>query len=469
MATKIDILHANLAYSLKCVVDPANDYSEALDEIQRPKFEQYITSLIDLINRNELLKAENKSPVTFYDGFDGLDMEILKSDTVIDKFEREFPAYPVKRGSVIKLICLIIEKIKIIHGNDDPISGSFARKLLIVYPNKLIIPKINFFFDIENNNVSQTITLLNSSVVQEGQLRENLFQELPINLDVLFHFLWAIERTFLFKTGQYYILKKTPAKPKSFNNVKSFIKLKLVSVGKQVHHPYHTSILPSLPPNLTMKMAENYQQFDDIINILSEYNARKDDILEKYLKLYHVVENFMFKYPVCKLYNSNASSVFTIRDFRNIYQKVETSEIQALTDFIKDVFDLDYTIAPVKKIKTHVFSEWGNFKNVNVLQMPNVFAILTKIGVSETISDPAKANAGAFFSYYAQMVYKTRNTIVHNKDTEHHFNISKLPPEVPLYIEKFLLPTLEQIIYKLIADKNPIVTYKKQVMKMWLD
>jgi hypothetical protein len=60
---------------------------------------------------------------------------------------------------------------------------------------------------------------------------------------------------------------------------------------------------------------------------------------------------------------------------------------------------------------------------------------------------------------FAVIVYKIRNSIVHNKDSEMHFESTNLPIGAKFILENFFIPNLEKIIYHLIINPNQIVWY----------
>jgi hypothetical protein len=95
-------------------------------------------------------------------------------------------------------------------------------------------------------------------------------------------------------------------------------------------------------PTRKINIGSNYQQFNETLTILSEYNHQKD-ILDKYIRLYHVMENFMFKYPLVIMERANAGMPFSIRDFQRMYNKVNVSEISALKEMIRAILKEDYT------------------------------------------------------------------------------------------------------------------------------
>jgi len=159
-----------------------------------------------------------------------------------------------------------------------------------------------------------------------------------ITINLLYHLLAKIKPDSDFEHNQY-ILIKLSENSTELNKVRSFIKLKSVSEGNKIPAPYPYAHPPKLPPNLNWNVNNEYQQFNEVIDILSEYNDQQKDILDKFLRMYHIIENFMYKYPICELEQKTGGKMFSIRDFRNMYSKVNKDELDSLKRFIRKVFD----------------------------------------------------------------------------------------------------------------------------------
>ena len=185
----------------------------------------------------------------------------------------------------------------------------------------------------------------------------------------------------------------------------------------------------------------------------------------KYLTLYHVFENFMFKLPIVWLETAQGGRMFSIRDFRRLYKEVETSELNALKRF----FSVAFGIEAVKGIhfRRRIEVRWRGLCRIG--EVPALEAVLAKLGI--------KGNSGFLkytefsgknsFSHFAQMVYAMRNVIVHNTETEWHLHYATLDDATCRLLEGFLMPSLEEICFALVGVKNPHVWYSNKNLALY--
>lgn len=281
------------------------------------------------------------------------------------------------------------------------------------------------------------------------------------SIDLLYHLLAKIKPDSDFEHNQYILIK--PENSTELNKVRSFIKLKKVSLGEKIHVPHPYTNLPELPPNLNWNVDKEYQQFNEVIDILSEYNDQQKDILDKFLRMYHIIENFMYKYPICELEQKTGGKMFSIRDFRNLYSKVNKDELDSLKRFIRKVFD-EVNYDTTNKFKNKIVSEWNSFINHHTTNHADINTLFTQLGMIQTCNN---ISSQEFVGFYSKLIYQFRCSIVHNKETEFHFTHSNMPPMVLLILEEFLLQSLEKIVFKLIVEKNNLISYTHPVLKLW--
>ena len=65
------------------------------------------------------------------------------------------------------------------------------------------------------------------------------------------------------------------------------------------------------------------------------------------------------------------------------------------------------------------------------------------------------------------MVYKIRNAIVHNKETEFHLSYYSPHPGVPVLLKEFLFPCLEEMCFALIAAESKLIWYPASSMELF--
>jgi len=117
------------------------------------------------------------------------------------------------------------------------------------------------------------------------------------------------------------------------------VRLVVLMTGRPVHSARRYANAPCVLDLDVARPGTLYQQWSDVLDVLSEYNSR-DEVLLKYLTIYHVIENFMFKLPIVGLERQQIGRMFSIREFRRLYQKVEMAELDALKQLFGVVFQM---------------------------------------------------------------------------------------------------------------------------------
>jgi hypothetical protein len=274
----------------------------------------------------------------------------------------------------------------------------------------------------------------------------------------IFHFLAALQALDQLPPSHAILLKKTTA-PIDTNAVESFARILILMSGKPVHSARRYANTPKILNPDAICAGHAYHQWNDVFHVLSEYNSR-DEILLKYLTIYHVIENFMFKLPIVELEQKKSGSMFSIRDFRRLYDRVDMKEMDALKDLFTAVFLIQASTS--KTFGQHIISRWTAL--VSGTTQANIDKALDTLGVNFKFNDfKAQAAAGCF----TRLVYVIRNAIVHNKETEFHLTYASLDANVCYLIESFLLPSLEEISYAVIGSPNTQLWYKNRELLLY--
>ncbi|WP_447786423.1 hypothetical protein [Pseudomonas germanica] len=242
-------------------------------------------------------------------------------------------------------------------------------------------------------------------------------------------------------------------------NVLSLLKLHMVSGGVKINKSITYTVPPSNSSLVKYDPALSYSQFGDVISILGEYVERRD-ALSKYLSIYHVIENFMFKSQIVKLERANPGVMFSIRDFKRLYKSVDIDEQKAIDQLVKAVFDLPYSGGI---FGADALAKWETFLITNVVDKPDIDAFLAKL-ISP--SQPYKPEAN-FRSYFSKLLYQIRCSIVHNKETEFHISTETYSKGCALVLEQYFLPVLEEFVFLSMAEDNPIVWYSQDKISLW--
>ncbi|MDT4866005.1 hypothetical protein FQZ97_1008370 [compost metagenome] len=192
---------------------------------------------------------------------------------------------------------------------------------------------------------------------------------------------------------------------------------------------------------------------------MGEYVDRKD-VLSKYLSIYHVIENFMFKHPIVKLERARNGAMFSIREFKSLYKAVETNELDAVKSLMKASFPLPFNGST---IGNEVYSLWQAFLNQHTTELVDIDEFLSKLDTSRS----SITDINSFRSFFSTVLYRIRCSIVHNKETEYHISSENYTNGCRLILENFYLPTMEELIFLLLAKENDVVWYKSDAIALW--
>lgn len=273
----------------------------------------------------------------------------------------------------------------------------------------------------------------------------------------LFHFMATLHNTDTFPLSPTILVKKVTPQLES-SAINAFARLVVLATGRPVHSARKYTNTPSILIPDEIRPGEPYQQWGEVLNVLSEYNGR-DEILIKFLTIYHAIENFMFKRPIVELERQRNGGMFSIRDFRRLYDGVELSEAEALKKLFKCVFEMQ--ALPRITFKKHLVRRWQG-----LMTRAEINVALKLIGLDFDFNSFKDDQA---LSCFCKLVYAVRNTIVHNKETEFHLTYASLDtnPGLCTLIEKFLLPSLEEICFSLIGKPNDEFWYQNKEIQLY--
>lgn len=250
-------------------------------------------------------------------------------------------------------------------------------------------------------------------------------------------------------------------------NIMAFLELKKVTLGEKIHYCHEIVRTPSVLPSCVLRINNDYQQFKDVVYILSEYNDKKD-ILDKYVRIYQVIENFTFRRQVCEIVN-RSTRMFSIREFMYKTKSVQIKEEKATIELFKSMLKLEYTSGCT--FKKYAYTKFQGFigrggPNVDALE-----GIIQKMGIindtQNNIFTYVKVEEKNIDVLLAQIVYQLRCSIVHNKETEYHISHNNLKEPIVFFLNNFLFEILEEIIFFLIINKNQLISYDKKSINLY--
>lgn len=269
---------------------------------------------------------------------------------------------------------------------------------------------------------------------------------------LLIGFIDALDKATDLEYNKRYILVRKDAQINK--SIESAFRLQAVVHGLAIHVPRKSNIPPSLCAVNHISPLDPYQQFDETITILSEFNSR-EELLNKFLSLYHIVESFMYKLPIINLGENNNGNKFSIRDFRRLYKKVEKSEEEAIKEIFKKYWDFKIDGEMFNKIvlvKLQSLRFISNFNTVDLDIFLQKLGLFTDNGYVQLTNSTASAN-------YAKLIYKVRCAIVHNSETEMHISHFTLSETIAHLIDEVLMKPLEMLILNIVAEKSSGIWY----------
>ena len=294
--------------------------------------------------------------------------------------------------------------------------------------------------------------------------RSQEFERAVVSPDLLFHLLSAIclldavpERHLALTKLQEPIVESAA--------VDAFARLMILTSGSPINKPNRYLADVSILDVNSIKVGPSYQQWNELLQVISDYNSASD-LLVKYLMLYHVVENFMFKLPIVELERQYDGRMFSIRNFRQLYKRVEVDEKQALKRLFKKTLEIE--AHPGTSFQQHIVGRWQTL-SANVPEA-EIEAALGELGI---IKGQQPLPFGDFDdnpnapSYFSQMIYALRCAIVHNKETELHLTHNSLNRAYLTILSDFLIPSLEELCFALIGSPNDQVWYQHKEMTLY--
>lgn len=199
----------------------------------------------------------------------------------------------------------------------------------------------------------------------------------------------------------------------------------------------YTDTQPFIP---TFTKGNKYSQFFEIFDVANEINHSKD-IVSRFLKVYHILEYLSYRVRLVKIEQKARERVTFIREVSSLHNANEE-------DFLKkcfaNVFELDIATIRGKLNLTPQLKEF----------------IETKFDIPQTEMHLP--------NFIPKLIYRIRNSIVHNKESEFHITISN-PKEYSKMVNMMhrIITILEEVIYKRINEPKSTINYGSPVIELY--
>jgi hypothetical protein len=436
-------LYTRLINSIAHICDDTSDieiYNSTLSSEDQSKYDILIDDFLD--EQKILLSCRRRRKV--YENYSEL-------HSLANDFQTFFPDFPGLNIAELIFIITISQKLASLSTEipQEEVSKHFSLfEASLQFPSKAFVSNIS--------------TLKDNLIWVNPTCKDSLNSLLAFETDIeLWYVLLTIVDKIDFNSGNEIVVCRSDCVSEGGNNanVISLLKLHIMSSNKQISQlntysePPRNSSIDNFCPK------RGYSQFDEVIKILGEY-VNREDALSKYLSLYHVVENFMYRKPIVELERSNQGAMFSIRDFRRLYVTTEEKESPAIKKLIKSSFPLN--IAGLQ-FDEFAHRHWRAFLTNQSGILDEVEHFFKKL----SLNLHRDSNRQTFLDILHSVVYKTRCSIVHNKETEHHISSENYGEGCKAVIEELLLPLMEELVFLLLAKENDFTWYESDSIKLW--
>lgn len=214
------------------------------------------------------------------------------------------------------------------------------------------------------------------------------------------------------------------------------------------------SILFPLRAGMTYQPNAKYDQFFDVYDVLNEVKYAPD-LLTEFVKVYQVLELLAYRNKFQGLIESHIHNKYPIvRQIESLTDSFKQNELKEFENFFKDILD-EFE----KKLDPKVGDDY-----------PEVPSYLSDcVGYIDSLYNIKLAGGRPLYTnrQVADIIYKIRCSIVHNKETEFHFtynNVEEYHKLVPLIrkLNELLLVEIMDIINngdKLVYEKKNLTLY----------
>lgn len=200
----------------------------------------------------------------------------------------------------------------------------------------------------------------------------------------------------------------------------------------------------------TFSSAIQYQQYFEVFDIINELN-HSNETITRFLKLYHILEYLVYRAELVKLEVKARVNRTFIREIHGFTGKGQSDkEYEVFKRSFKDIF------------KTELAA--GAFQ-LNPLTPEEGSFLKTYWGVNITGTNQIIHTDG---NQIAHLIYRIRNSIVHNKESEFHITTTN-PDDYIDVIEllKRFIQILERQVFDKISSDADSISYQSQHIELY--
>lgn len=201
----------------------------------------------------------------------------------------------------------------------------------------------------------------------------------------------------------------------------------------------------------TFSGATKYEQYFEVYDIINELN-HATDLITRFLKLYHILEYLVYRAELVKLEVKARINRSFIREIHGFTGKSQSDkELEVLKRNMKIIFANEISAGSfnINPLTPDEATFLRNYWNIDIPTTTNQFNHLEPSNI-------------------ANLIYRIRNSIVHNKESE--FHITTTNPDdyldaIPL-IGRFI-QILEKQIFDKISSNASSISYQSQHIELY--
>lgn len=200
----------------------------------------------------------------------------------------------------------------------------------------------------------------------------------------------------------------------------------------------------------TFSGATKYQQYFEVFDIINELN-HSNETITRFLKLYHILEYLVYRAELVKLEVKARVNRTFIREIHGFTGKGQSDkEFEVFKRSFKEIFQAELA---------------ANAFQINPLTAQEGAFLKSYWGLDITPANRINHTDG---NQIAQLIYRIRNSIVHNKESE--FHITTTNPEdymdVINLIKRFI-QILERQVFDKISSDAASISYQNQHIELY--
>jgi hypothetical protein len=216
-------------------------------------------------------------------------------------------------------------------------------------------------------------------------------------------------------------------------------------------HKYSKDLAP-YGALVTPELNKDFSQFIELADVMNEANM-SPDILSRYLKFYHQLEYLTYRIHLKKIALNAEQERSFITDLHKLSGSNKNSEEETFKKSFKELF---------KDKKDDFKQKFFDIAEPNKQDLIDLFK--NKFEVQFVPAD----NGDDFLAKFSRIIYKIRNTIVHNKESEFHLTITKIDsyPVLKFFIP-WLINLIEFEIDSLLRSFHDVIKYENRTIQLY--